>query len=268
MIRSLYAGVSGMKNHQVKLDVIASNVSNVNTTGFKSSSVNFEDMMSQTIKSASASSLDSMGNNPSQVGTGSQLAGVSTSFTQGAPQYTSSPLDLAIQGNGFFVVEDTNNNKFVTRDGSFMFDNQGYLVNQQGYRVLDKDGGVIQITEPITTININKQGELTAKNDAGADIKKVNIGIAYITNPESLNKEGHNLYSASEGTMPADLSTAIGVAGVGGRGIVESNVLEMSNVDLSVEFANMIVTQRGYQANVRVISISDQILEELINLKR
>jgi len=268
MIRSLYAGVSGMKNHQIKLDVIANNVSNVNTTGFKAANVTFEDMISQTIKNATVSTDETSGNNPSQVGIGSQVAGISSAFTQGAPQYTGRPLDMAIQGNGFFVVQDVNENKYITRDGSFKFDNEGYLVNQQGFRVLDEDGEVIQIEDPITTINVSKQGRLTALDEAGEEIDQVNIGIAHITNPESLNKVGNNLYTVSESTMPADIDDAIGMAGVDGRGTVEANALEMSNVDLSAEFANMIVTQRGYQANVRVISVSDQMLEELINLKR
>lgn len=268
MIRSLYAGVSGMKNHQVKLDVIANNIANVNTTGYKSATVTFEDLVSQTIKNASMGSDTSLGNNPSQVGVGSQIGGISSSFTQGAPQYTGNPLDMAIQGNGFFAVQDINGKIFYTRDGAFKFDNEGYLINQQGYRVLDSEGDVIQITETIATLNVNRQGQLTALDEAGETIDQRNIGIAFITNPESLIKEGNNLYSPSENTMPADTDEAIDVAGLEGRGTVEANALEMSNVDLSAEFANMIVTQRGYQANARVISVSDQMLEELINLKR
>lgn len=268
MIRSLYSGVSGMKNNQIKLDVIANNIANINTTGYKAATVSFEDMVSQTIKNASMGSDESLGNNPSQVGIGSQVAGISSSFTQGTPQYTGQPLDMAIQGNGFFVVQDINENKFLTRDGSFKFDNEGYLVNQQGYRVLDESGDVIQIDDPITTINVSTQGQLTALDEAGEEIDQVNIGIAFITNPESLNKVGGNLYSVSASTMPDDVNDAIDMAGVDGRGTVVANSLEMSNVDLSEEFANMIVTQRGYQANVRVISVSDQMLEELINLKR
>ncbi|MEL7564671.1 MAG: flagellar basal-body rod protein FlgF [Dehalobacterium sp.] len=268
MIRSLYSGVSGMKSHQTKLDVIANNVANVNTTAYKTATVTFEDTISQTIKNASASSDESTGSNPSQVGIGSRVAGISSTFTQGTPQYTGRPLDMAIQGNGFFVVEDINGKRYLTRDGSFKFDNEGYLVNQQGFRVLDEDGDTIQIDDPITTINVSKQGQLTALDEAGEVIDQVNIGIAFITNPESLYKEGGNLYTMSESTMPDDIDDAIDMAGTEGRGTIEANSLEMSNVDLSDEFANMIVTQRGYQANVRVISVSDQMLEELINLKR
>ncbi|MGI6065996.1 MAG: flagellar basal-body rod protein FlgF [Bacillota bacterium] len=264
MLRSLYAGVTGMKNHQTKLDVIANNISNVNTAGFKASTVTFQDLMSQTIRNAVEADSDKGGVNPAQVGTGSTIGSIETSFVQGPLQYTGRALDLAIQGNGFFVVEDNEGKRYFTREGSFRFDSEGYLVNTNGFRVLGTNEKQVRITEAINTVSVDKFGVLTAIDNQGDVIDQVELGIAFVTNPESLLKEGSNLYSVSTATGDGTIDQA----GQDGRGTVEAFNLEMSNVDLSNEFANLITTQRGYQANARVITVSDQILEELVNLKR
>lgn len=264
MLRSLYSGVTGMKNHQVKLDVIANNISNVNTTGFKASTVSFQDLVSQTIRNAQKADANKGGSNPAQVGTGSTVGSIDTTFIQGTLQYTGRPLDLAIEGNGFFVVEDPDSKNYFTRDGNFRLDSEGYLVNSRGLRVLATDESQIQITDAIDTISVDKFGTLTAFDNQGTVIAQKTLGIAYIKNPESLLKEGYNLYSPSDATGGGDIAQA----GTSGRGSVEAYNLEMSNVDLSTEFAGLITTQRGYQANARVITVSDQILEELVNLKR
>lgn len=264
MLRSLYSGVTGMKNHQVKLDVIANNISNVNTTGFKASTVSFQDLVSQTIRNAQKADTGKGGSNPAQVGTGSTVGSIDTTFIQGTLQYTGRSLDLAIEGNGFFVVEDPDNKNYFTREGNFRFDSEGYLVNSRGLRVLDIDEDQIQITDSIDTVSVDKFGTLTAFDNQGAIVAEKILGIAYVKNPESLLKEGYNLYSATEATGGGTIDQA----GTTGRGSVEAYNLEMSNVDLSTEFASLITTQRGYQANARVITVSDQILEELVNLKR
>jgi len=264
MIRSLYAGVTGMRNHQMKLDVIANNISNVNTTGYKAAIVTFQDLVSQTIRNALKADANSGGVNPAQIGIGSAVGSIESSFIQGPLQYTGRPLDLAIQGNGFFVIEDGNGKQYYTRDGCFRFDSAGCLVNSIGYRVLDSAGNQIQIIDPITTVSVDKFGTLTALDEQGQVIAENVLGMAYTANPESLIKEGYNLYSSSSAT---DVVT-IDKAGTGGRGTIEAFTVEMSNVDLSSEFASLITTQRGYQANARVITVSDQILEELVNLKR
>lgn len=264
MIRALYSGVTGMRNHQTKLDVVANNISNVNTTGYKAATVSFQDLVSQTIRNGSKAGDDNGGVNPAQVGIGTNIGNIESSFNQGPLQYTGRPLDLAIQGNGFFVVADANEKQFLTRDGSFRFDSEGYLVTGNGYRVLDSSENPICIDKPITTASVDKFGTLTALDQKGEVIAQKELGIAFVTNPESLMKEGYNLYSPSQATEEVE----IGKAGADGRGSVEAFTLEMSNVDLSNEFASLITTQRGYQANARVITISDQILEELVNLKR
>ncbi|SHF37155.1 flagellar basal-body rod protein FlgF [Desulforamulus putei] len=263
MIRSLYAGVSGMRNHQTRMDVVGNNIANVNTTGYKSSRANFQDSLSQFI-----------GTNPVlgqvQVGTGVKVGSVNNNFTQGPLQSTGRPLDLAIQGDGFFELQDDAGQKYYTREGVFFIDKDGYLVNSQGLKLCDTAEAPIQISMPtppnyIASLNIAKNGTITIKDDTGADISPTSaIGLAIFPNPGGLKKQGGNLYIET----PESGSTGGTLANPGSSSTIESGYLEMSNVDLTEEFTNMITTQRGYQANARVITVSDTLLEELIQLKR
>ncbi|SHJ02109.1 flagellar hook-basal body protein [Desulfofundulus thermosubterraneus] len=278
MIRSLFAGVAGMKNHQIRMDVIGNNISNVNTVGFKSGRANFQDVLYQTLKSAGTST------NPAQVGLGVSLAGISNNMSPGGLQSTGRTLDLAINGEGFFVVVDPNNNneKFYTRDGVFYIDQNGYIVNANGYRLQGMSStntkGDIQISldsngdgtvdRVVASLNISNDGKITGKFSDGTDLVFVNsydqIYLTNFPNQDGLQRTGKNLFkkSVSSGN-PID-----GKPGSAGYGTIESGYLEMSNVDLTDEFTNMITTQRGYQASARVITVSDTMLEELINLKR
>jgi flagellar hook protein FlgE len=271
MIRSLFAGVAGMKNHQIRMDVIGNNISNVNTVGFKSGRANFQDVLYQTLKSAGTST------NPAQVGLGVSLAGISNNMSPGGLQSTGRTLDLAINGEGFFVVRDPNNNeKFYTRDGVFYIDQNGYIVNANGYRLQgmsdpNSKGDIqIQITSSkvVASLNISSDGKITGKFTDGTDLVFVNsydqIYLTNFPNQDGLQRTGKNLFkkSVSSGD-PID-----GKPGSAGYGTIESGYLEMSNVDLTDEFTNMITTQRGYQASARIITVSDTMLEELINLKR
>lgn len=281
MIRSLYAAVSGLKNHQNRMDVIGNNISNVNTTAFKTSRVNFEDMLSQTIRGASDEQVQSLGVNAAQIGIGSMISTIDMIFNQGTIQYTGRPLDVAISGEGFFVVENDEDKQFITRDGSFSIDKGGNLVNNLGYKVLDSSGDPISFGEEgVESLTIDRLGLITGTTLDGTPIEDIQIGLCFVQNPESLMKEGNNLYSGTVNTKlggedslvdyagDGDYSEGMSSAGSYGRGILEAMSLESSNVDLSQEFSNMIITQRGYQANSRIISIADQMLEELINLKR
>lgn len=277
MIRSLYAAVSGLKNHQNRMDVIGNNISNVNTTGFKASRMNFEDMLSQTIRGASDEQVESQGMNAAQIGIGSMISTIDMIFNQGIIQYTGRPLDVAISGNGFFVVQNDEDKQFLTRDGSFSIDKAGNLVNSLGYQVVDDGGNPIEFGDDgVESLTIDRLGLITGTKLNGDPIEDIQIGLCFVQNPESLLKEGNNLYSGTVNTKLADgeyngdgdYEDGIGAPGSNGRGILEAMSLEASNVDLSQEFSNMIITQRGYQANSRVITIADQMLEELINLKR
>lgn len=274
MIRSLYSGVSGMKNHQTRMDVIANNISNVNTTAFKASRVSFQDMIGQIIAGSGFSGTSNLSINSAQVGIGSSVSDIKSSFVQGALQYTGRALDVAIRGNGFITLKDVNQdgkeNFYFTRDGSFNFDKDGYLVNSKGFKVLDAEGNEIQVTESIHTVGVDRSGTLTAYNADGDVVLNQKIGLSYILNPNSLLKAGDNMFTHTIATNFASgqADHGLGAAGTSGRGIFEPMALETSNVELTDEFADMMVTQRGYQANARVVTTSDQMLEELINLKR
>ena len=134
MMRSLYSGVSGLKNHQTRMDVVGNNISNVNTTGFKSSRVTFSDTLSQTLSGASAPTENLGGTNPKQIGLGSATSSIDTLFTDGSVQSTGVNTDLCLSGNGLFIVND-GNLSYYTRNGNFKFDNEGYYVNSDGLRV-------------------------------------------------------------------------------------------------------------------------------------
>ena len=277
MLRSMYSGISGMKNMQIKLDVIGNNIANVNTFGFKKGRITFKDAMYQTIGSASGGTATRGGINAKQVGLGSEIASIDTIHTESSMQNTSRPLDLAItNGDGYFVVNDGGQDYF-TRAGNFYIDETGLLVNSDGFRVqgfnpetnvrgditipkqIDEGGNSVGLQ----SISISQTGEIIAQYENGTVNTISNIALARFSNAEGLDKAGGNLYQSS----PNSGDPQFGIGG-GAYGTVVSGKLEMSNVDLSEEFTEMIVAQRGFQANSRIITTSDEILQELVNLKR
>jgi flagellar hook protein FlgE len=428
----MYSGVSGLRIHQTKMDVIGNNIANVNTVGFKSSRVTFSEVFSQTIQGASGASENSGGTNPMQIGLGAGISSIDVDMTEGAAQRTDNPLDLKIEGDGFFVVSDVTGNKF-SRAGAFRVDEAGNLVNPDGLNVMgwtpDATSGLISKTkvvplqilnadnmyvEPSLTTsvtlsgNINKndpqvapgigspfsfkvydslgytytaQFEITQPNaatpnvyqfdlpansitdvkgnaitntaavgtvtfdtttgkvasvvpapftipsittpfstfqvpmnidasaltmfagnttvtgtsgdanglgagNAAGTISGFEVGsdgkilgrysngetkllgqviIAKFQNPAGLQKIGANLFETTSNSGDFD---GIGEDVKSSGGSFNAGVLEMSNVDLSREFTEMITTQRGFQANSRIITSSDEMLQELVNLKR
>ncbi len=254
MLRSLYSGVAGLGTHRTKMDVIGNNIANVNTVGFKAERANFQDQLYQTQRAASAV------NNPSQVGTGTKISSISRNTAGGALQSTGRTLDVAIQGSGMFIVQDGAGNEYYSRDGVFFLTEAGELVNSDGYHICDDTGAQITGLTGVNEISIDDNGNIYINGNTTA---AATIGIATFDNYEGLQKEGNNLYSetAASGAATHDTAAAAGAK-------IASGYLEMSNVDLSDEFVNMITTQRGFQANARTITVSDQLLEELVNLKR
>jgi flagellar hook protein FlgE len=412
VLRSMYSGVSGLRSHQTMMDVVGNNLANINTAGYKSSAVVFQDVLSQTVANAGAPAEGGGGTNPAQVGLGTRIGGISTSWTQGASQLTGRATDLAIQGDGFFVVQQ-GAEQLYTRAGSFNFDASGRLVTSSGAAVLGwaATDGVInpngqlqplqlpigQTMAPTPTDLVRLGGNLPATSGASSLTSSVNVfdaqgtavpvtltftraatdpsgqwtvtgtvpdgaggstnvltstltwdaaagsftaqqltlstngvgdfftditvqlgsatepmtqfagantlaaleqnGVAMgalqsfsiapdgtvvgifsnglrqpvgqlatatFTNPGGLEKTGGSTYRP---TINSGL-VQVGAAGTGGRGVLNGGVLEMSNVDLAAEFTNLIVAQRGFQANSRVISASDELLQDLVNLKR
>lgn len=291
MLRSMYSGVSGMRNFQNKLDVIGNNISNVNTVGFKKSRVMFQDILSQTLAGGTAPNSSGTppvgGVNPKQIGLGATISSIDVLHTQGAPMSTGLPSDIAIQGNGFFVVGTGENDFNFTRAGNFIVDAEGYLVTTNGQYVLSsKKGSKINLykigggtagtgniksysigQDGTITVSIQKSDGTTITNSSSNDDEK--IGIAYITNPSGLEKIGNSMYKwAPAADTKKNFTDLVGLPGTSGRGVLIAGQLEMSNVDLAEEFTEMIVAQRGFQANSRIITTSDSILEELVNLKR
>jgi flagellar hook protein FlgE len=419
MLRSMFSGVSGLRSHQTMMDVIGNNIANVNTVGYKTASVVFQDLLSQVIKGAGTATDAAGGTNPAQVGLGVKVAGVTNSFTQGASQLTGRSTDLSIQGDGFFVVR-AGGQSLYTRAGSLAFDALGRVTTADGsvlqgwsadgngtvntnaatgdltmplgqttaptisssvqvggnlpadvplntqivrpITVYDKQGTPIELSltfertgtnawsvtgtmphnttgAPVTVGTANLAWDPTATPPAfnpapsmtitptgntgqfagntiaidfgvggdpralqqfsgAASVETISqngaalgslqsftvgqdgtvtgvfsngrtraigqIGLAGFPNPVGLEKVGDSLYRATVNSGLAQL----GVAGAGGRGTLSGSTLEMSNVDLAQEFTNLIVAQRGFQANSRVITASDELLQDLVNLKR
>ncbi|MDL2220241.1 flagellar hook-basal body complex protein [Eubacteriales bacterium OttesenSCG-928-N14] len=302
MMTSMMAGVTGLRNHQTRMDVIGNNIANVNTVAFKASRVVFQDMFSQTIRAASGPTDVNGGNNANQVGVGMQLANVDVLHTRTSSTYTGAPLDSSIAGDGYYVVGDGTKAPVLdppvtgeiavndvstfnyTRAGNFyiidnmLLDSNGLFVQ----KIAVNDAGVpigqdgqplganepyvyqnIEIDKKYTGVQINANGEIVGL-DGENRVVIATIALANFENNNGLEKVGNNLYRQSSSSGTAE----IGKAGENGTGILQPGMLEMSNVDLANEFTNMIITQRGFQANSRIITTSDTMLEELVNLKR
>lgn len=414
MLRALLSGVAGLKNHQLRMDVIGNNIANVNTVGFKGSRVTFQEGFAQVLASATKSTSGSGGRNPSQVGSGSTVASIDSRFTQGALEATGQPLDLAIHGDSLFALRDGERSVY-SRAGNFQIDSQGQIVlggtgavlqgvtadgegnltggvgdltlqldaiapavatgqldlrgnldasaeigsqhtlattvydgTGQTYSislaftyegegswswevsgdeeaVTAASGGTVRFNEDgtlaelayaggasklsvqtaegkeinielaaagntdrsgltsfagastaavsaqdgrdageLVNINIGSDGVIEGVYSNGAALTLGQIALASFTNPMGLSRSGGNLYEETAGS-------GIAVMGFGGEdmtSIIYSGALEGSNVDISEEFTNMIITQRGFQASARVITLADEMLTELINLKR
>jgi flagellar hook protein FlgE len=390
MLRSLYSGISGLRAHQTMLDVTGNNIANVNTAGFKASSTQFQDTLSQLQQGATGPQAQTGGSNPAQIGLGVRVAGVTTNFAQGSSQSTGRATDMMISGDGFFVTSKSGSQLFtragafspdaanqlvspdggilqgwtatngvinagspvgditlnpntmvakatdtVTMDGNLPSDalvtdapldrvvkvydaagaerslNVTFAKSATGWNVTAKDGattsnitlaqqpnGQLTPSGPLTvsgiTIDLSKvsgyasMSSLTVSAQNGAAVGKLEsytlgndgslvgsfsngikqvlakIALAKFTNPVGLEKAGGSSYVATGNSGGVQL----GAAGDPGMGTLTSGSLEMSNVDLSQEFTNLIVAQRGFQANARIITTSDEVLQELTQLKR
>jgi flagellar hook protein FlgE len=261
MLLSMDSGVSALEQFQQQLNVISNNIANVNTVGFKAANVNFADTLSNTLGSNAAGST--------QVGTGVTTASITNDFsTPGAITSTGVQSDLAIQGNGFFVVKDpTSGQTYVTQDGTFTRDNNGYLVTSSGMR-LQGTTGDIQIngttTSSVSSYTIGTDGTVTVNLSDNTSTTAGQVELQNFANPDQLLKDGGNLYTATAaagGSTPA-------AAGSNGLGTVVSGSLEMSNVDLAGQLTSLITVQSAYQANSKVITTSDNVLQTLVNLIR
>lgn len=262
MIRSLYTGATGMHAQQLNIDNISHNLANVNTTGFKKSQIQFQDLLYQTIDEA-GTLTSSLTARPVELSIGSGVKPVSTFkvFTQGNFENTGNPLDLAIDGDGFFQLRRGDGEMYYTRTGSFRVNDFGQVVSPDGY-YLDPD-----ITLPADTeaISISPDGIIMAK--IYNQVMPIEIGqmeLARFINPAGLKSVGGNRYQETT----ASGQPMIGTPGNQDMGSVNQRYLETSNVEIVEEMVNMIVAQRGYEVNSKSVRTADTMLEMAINLKR
>jgi flagellar hook protein FlgE len=276
----MFAAISGLQVHQTMLDVAANDIANVNTIGYKSSVTSFKDALSQMSRGAGAPSTSLGGTNAIQVGLGVQLGAVENQMGPGAIQQTGNPLDLAIQGDGFFrvgpaSVVGTGKGYSYTRAGNFTLDSGGNLVTQDGMFVMGYKPGTTtetQITVPsgAKDVSIGSDGMVTYVDTTGTVQNLAQISLSKFPNPAGLERISGNLWAESTNSSNAANPRIDDVPGsaTSGMGTLAAGSIEMSNVDLAREFTTMITAQRGYEANSRVISTADQLLQNLVNIGR
>jgi flagellar hook protein FlgE len=292
MMRGMFAAISGLKNHQVMLDVTANDIANVNTIGYKSARTTFKDSLTQLQRGASGSGGSSGGTNAAQVGLGVGLGSIDNLMSDGALQSTGNPLDVAVQGPGFFRVAQVSapvvppvfpavatvpagTTPQYTRAGNFTSNTDGYLITQEGFYVLGSSGPASAVPAPTqqllrvepgaSNLAIGPDGSVTyVPSGGGARRTAGYLSLATFQNPAGLERASGNRWiaSANSGTEQVD------TPGNGGKGQTSAGTIEMSNVDLAQTFTSMITAQRGFQANSRVISTADEMLQDLVNLKR
>ncbi|MCS7228987.1 MAG: flagellar basal-body rod protein FlgG [Candidatus Kryptonium sp.] len=264
MERALRTAASGMFAQQINIDIIAHNLANVNTTSFKRSRAEFQDLMYQILKAPSSSSAQDRGvENVSeiQVGTGVQTVATLRDFKQGDLQPTNNPLDIAINGEGFFQVRKTDGTIAYTRDGSFKLSRDGRLVNSSGY-VLEPE---IIIPETAVAISISRDGIVEVLN--AGETEPIEIGrieLVRFVNPAGLRSIGNNLYVETQ----ASGQPIFGTPGSESFGELMQGYLEASNVDIVEEMVNMIIAQRAYEINSKTIKTVEEMLQMANNLKR
>ncbi len=260
MIRSLWTGTTGMHSQQLNIDVIANNLANVSTTGFKKSKADFQDLLYQTMKiPGSQSSPDTESPTGVMVGLGVKPAAVTKVFTQGDLILTENELDIAIEGEGFLQVQHPNGNTVYTRAGALKIDSNGRLTNSDGYLVLP----AITIPNGYKNVSIGETGIVSATIGENTDATEIGtIQLATFTNTSGLQAIGQNLFeeSASSGTA------IVGTPGDNGYGTLLQNYLEGSNVNIVEEMASMITTQRAYEINSKAIQTSDEMMQTTNNL--
>ncbi|MDA3785548.1 MAG: flagellar basal-body rod protein FlgG [Deltaproteobacteria bacterium] len=260
MIRALYTSQTGMQAQQLQLDVTANNLANVNTSAFKKSRAQFEDLIYQNMRAAGA---ETVGGNqvPTgiQVGLGTRTTAVQKIFTQGDYTQSGNDLDLAIEGKGFFqVVRD--GVEYYTRAGAFTKDSDGYIVNQNGDRLQPE----FAIPEDTVILEIDSAGMLSAMDTEQQTLGSMQLTLHTFINPGGLKATGGNNY------LPTDASgdPIESNPGSDAAGTLAQGYLEMSNVSVTEEMVNLIITQRAFDANSKGISTADQILEVTNNLVR
>lgn len=271
MVRSLYSAASGMIAQQTNVDVIANNLANVNTTGYKSESASFKSLLYQDLQAKTTSANGEEKPVSAQVGLGSRVSAITSHYTTGAANATDSSTDFMINGDGFFAVQDLDGDTLYTRNGNFMFAvaTEGtMLATADGYPVLSSDGNPIILSDEYSaaSITVDANGQLCYPDESN-NPQPIGITIALyqFANPSGLDKVGNSYLKESEASGTA-LNEAYDV--VGKRSTLKQGYLEASNVNVATEMVNLITAQRAYELCSKAITTSDTMMEQANNLKR
>lgn len=260
MMRSLWTAATGMVAQQTNIDVISNNLANVNTTAFKKSRAEFEDLMYQTL--SVAGTLNESGNRlPTgfQVGMGVRPVSVHKFFSQGSFKNTGNTLDMAIEGQGFFRLNQDGNDVY-TRAGNFKLDNNGRIVNANGYPLQPE----FTVPDTAVTVTITEKGRISALDSNGQELAAADIPTYNFVNPAGLKAMGRNIYVETDGSGAATQGTP----GDNNFGTLAQGYLEMSNVEMVDEMVGLIIGQRAYEVNSKAMTTSDSLLQTAINVKR
>jgi len=262
MLRALRTAALGMAAQQLNVDTIANNLANVNTTGYKKSSIEFQDLLYETIQSGGAESAEGK-EKPSELSIGMGNRPVSTfrSYSQGAIEETSNPFDIAISGKGFFQIEMPDGSVSYSRDGAFRVNSSGAMVNSSGLEVYPN----ITLPEDVQSVSISQDGVVSAIMEGQVAPQELGqIELANFMNPAGLNPLGGNLLAATEASGDPNY----GIAGESGFGTIMQGYLEKSNVDVVKEMVGLIVAQRSYEINSKAVKTADEMLAMINSLKR
>lgn len=261
MLRALYSSATGMQSQQLNLDVIANNLANINTTGFKKSKIEFQDLLYQNTRAAGAD--QGAGNllpTGLQIGHGSRAVATSRIFTTGELTQTGEKLDMAIAGDGFFEIQLPDGTQGYTRDGAFKVAADGRIVTSDGLAVLSGFG---TLDPTVKSITISQNGEITATKVDGQD-SLGRIQLTRFQNPAGLEAIGSNLFRETQASGPPET----GPAGENGFGEIAQGYLEMSNVKVVEEMVNLILAQRAYEVNSKAVQAADEMMQQSNNMKR
>jgi flagellar basal-body rod protein FlgG len=263
MIRALFTAATGMIGQQLNIDTIANNLANVNTTGFKKSRVNFQDLLYETIKPAGTETSGGGERTPEgvQIGHGVRPAAIAKLYTQGNMISTGNALDLVVEGDGFFQVEMPDGRKAYTRDGSFKVSATGQIVTSDGYPISPS----ITIPTDSQGVTFKPDGTVSVLDATGNQQQSGQVSLVRFQNPAGLDARlGRNLLLETEASgAPTETQP-----GVNGAGTIEQGFLENSNVQVVEEILNLIIAQRAYEANSKVIQTSDEMLQLANNVRR
>lgn len=260
MIRSLWISKTGLEAQQLNVDVISNNLANVSTNGFKRQRAVFEDLLYQQLRQPGAqTSQQTQVPSGLQIGTGVKPAATVRLFTNGSLQQTSNPLDVAINGQGFFQILLPDGTTAYTRDGSFQLDNNGQMVTSSGFALQPS----ITIPPNSTNITIGADGTVTVtQSGATTPVQVGSIQLANFINPAGLQSRGENLFVETAASGPPQVDTP----GTNGLGLLNQDFVETSNVSVTEELVNLITAQRAFEINSRAIQTSDEMLQRLTQL--